>query len=102
MIEKAHKSATLYTTILSTHLLIGKTPFQDGLKDINYALEWFKNNQMAANPDKCQVNFMELEKSQKLSLETNSISIKVAEVVRLLGIRVDSELQFQSHVDAFC
>ena len=31
--------------------------------DINNALEWFKYNQIATNPDKDQVIFMGLEKS---------------------------------------
>ena len=37
-------------------------------RDINNALQWFKYNQMAANPDKFQVISLGLEKGQKLSL----------------------------------
>ena len=57
---------------------------------------------MAANPDKFQVIFMGLEKGQKLSLEINGISIRKIEEVKLLGIMIDSKLQFQSHVEATC
>ena len=70
--------------------------------DINNALQWFKNNQMAANPDKFQVIFMGLEKGQKLSLEINGISIRTTEEVNLLEITIDSKLQFQNHVEAIC
>ena len=57
---------------------------------------------MAANPDKLQVIFMGLEKGQKLSLEIHAISIKTTEEVKLLGITIDSKLQFRSHVEAIC
>ena len=45
---------------------------------------------------------MGLEKGKKLSLEINGISIRTTEEVRLLGITIDSKLQFQSHVEAIC
>ena len=57
---------------------------------------------MAANPDKFQVIFMGLEKGQILNLEINGISIRTTEEVKLLGITIDSKLQFQSHVEAIC
>ena len=57
---------------------------------------------MAANPDEFQVILMGLEKGQKLSLEINGISIRTTEEVKLLGIAIDSKLQFQSHVEAIC
>ena len=50
---------------------------------------------MAANPDKFQVMFTDLKKGQKLSLEINGISIRTTEEVKLLGIMIDSKLQFQ-------
>ena len=52
--------------------------------DINNALQWFKYNQMEANPDKFQVIFMGLEKGQKLSLEINGIAMRTTEEVKLL------------------
>ena len=57
---------------------------------------------MTANPDKFQVIFMGLEKGQILNLEINGISIRTTEEVKLLGITIDSKLQFQSHVEAIC
>ena len=71
-------------------------------RDINNALQWFKYNQMAANPNISQVIFMGLEKGRKLSLEINVISIKITEEVKLLGITIDSKMQIQSHVEAIC
>ena len=70
--------------------------------DINNALQWFKYNQMVANPNKFQVIFVGLEKGQKLSFEINGTSIRITEEVKLLGITIDSKLQFQSHVEAIC
>ena len=68
--------------------------------DINNALQWFKYNEMAANPDKFQFISMGLEKGQKLSLEINGISIRTFEEVKFLGVTIDSKLQFQSYVEA--
>ena len=52
--------------------------------DINDTLQWFKYNQMAANPGQFQVIFMGLEKGRKLSHEINGISIRIIEKVKLL------------------
>ena len=45
---------------------------------------------------------MGLEKGQKLSLEINGISIRTNEEVKILGITIDSKVQFQSHMEAIC
>ena len=70
--------------------------------DINNVLECFKYNEMAANPDKVQVIFMGLEKGQKLSLEMSGVPVRTTEDVKLLGIAIESKLQFQSHLEAIC
>ena len=49
---------------------------------------------MAANSGKFEVIFMSLEKGQILGLEINDISIRTTEEVKLLGITIDSKLQF--------
>ena len=46
--------------------------------------------------------FMGLEKGQTLSLEINGVSKRTAEEVKLRGIKIDSKLQLQSHVEAIC
>ena len=70
--------------------------------DTNNALEWLKYNEMAANPEKFRVSFLGLEKGQKSSLEINGQPIKTSKEVKPLGIKIDSKLQFQSHVEAIC
>ena len=45
---------------------------------------------------------MSLEKGRELSLEINGTSIRITEEVKLLGITINSKLQFQSHVEAIC
>ena len=84
--------------------------FDDGIEaisrllkgDVNNALEWFKYDQMAANPEKFQVMFTDLEKGQKLSLEINRIPLRAIEEAKLLGIMIDSKLPFQSYVETIC
>ena len=63
---------------------------------------YFPSRSVTKTPDKPQVIFMGLEKAQQLSLEINGISIRTTEEVKLLGITIDSKLQFQSHVEAIC
>ena len=43
-----------------------------------------------------------LWKGQKLSLQIRCIFIGTVEEAKLLGITIDSKLQFQSHVAAMC
>ena len=64
--------------------------------DINNALQLFKCNQMAANPEKFQVIFMGLEKGQRMSLGISGISIKTTVEVKPLGITIDSKLQYKA------
>ena len=56
--------------------------------------DWFSNNQMQANPDKCHL----------LTSATASIAIKIkdneilnSESKKLLGVTVDNKLKFNNH-----
>ena len=47
---------------------------------------------MVTDPDEFQVIFMGFEKSQKLNIEINGISIRTNEEGKLLGITIDSKV----------
>ena len=81
------------------------TPFVSGdrLDDVLVSLEnaslklfdWFSNNQMKANPDKCHL----------LTSSTDSIAIKIkdneilnSESEKLLGVTIDNKLNFNNHL----
>ncbi len=57
---------------------------------------------MVANPKKFQVMFLGLKKHQNVSLEINGEPITTSKEVKLLGVTIDSKLNFNSHVKALC
>ncbi len=63
------------------------------------ALEWFEENQMKTNPDKFQGTlFGHTETETEISLGDTNI-IKSSENVDLLGLIIDSKLNFSKHPD---
>ena len=85
----------------------GNTPFFVG-DDLNYVIlklhnathfKCFNNNQMKANPDKC--NFI-CSSSVKTSIMIENEQIKKSSCEQILGVFFDSKLTFQSHIDNIC
>ena len=68
------------------------------------AVNWFRNNKMAVNPDKFQL--MLLQKStkkviqEKLQIDNNEIESENS--VTLLGITIDNRLSFDDHISKLC
>ena len=58
--------------------------------------QWFNDNQMKANPDKC--NFI-CSSSIKVSISTENQNIRNSASEKLLGMFFDRTLTFQSHID---
>ena len=58
--------------------------------------QWFSNNQMKANPDKCHF-FCSSNSKVTLTIIENQ-KIKNSKFEKLLGNKVDSKLNFNSHV----
>ena len=57
--------------------------------------QWFSNNQMKANADKCQ--FL-CSSNSEVSLTIENQKIKNSKFEKLLGIKLDSKLNFNSHI----
>ena len=70
--------------------------------DLYNILKWFDSNFMVANPTKFQVMFLGLKKNQNLVLEINGEAITASKEVKLLGVTIDSKLNFKSHAKALC
>jgi hypothetical protein len=72
-------------------------------KDSLALIEWFSCNQMKANPDKCQALAI-----GKNSMDTNIVfdlagnKIKCENEAKLLGVIIDFELKFNSHISNIC
>ena len=61
--------------------------------------QWFKDNEMKANADKCHAS---LSASNELTVKTNEIQIKSSQSKKLLGITIDNDLKFEDHINYIC
>ena len=88
---------TIYALSHSAEAMIAKLEI-----DIYSTLKWFDSNSMVANPSKFQVMFLGLTKDQHLVLEINGDVIAKSRDVKLLGVALDSQLNFKNHATALC
>ena len=68
------------------------------------AIKWFKNNDMFANPDKFQAIIVNNKKKirDNYILNINDTENVTTDSVKLLGIEIDNELNFNNHVTTIC
>ena len=70
------------------------------LEEVSKALfDWFKDNRLKSNPDKCHA----------LVSTNNSVDIKIGDYVisnseceKLLGVKIDVNLNFNTHISELC
>ena len=62
-------------------------------------LDWLGNNHMKANPGKCQL-LLGTKSPEVVSID--GIQIKSSTTETLLGITIDSELNYDNHIAAIC
>ena len=65
-------------------------------------IEWFKINSMAANPRKFQFMLLGGTDSESYYLNLNGILLESTNSIRLLGLTIDSKLNFNTHVESLC
>ena len=65
-------------------------------KDSIQLFQWFSDNQMKANHDKC---YPLVSGKNNVTIIANGFKIKNTECEKLLGIKVDCELQFENYLD---
>ena len=85
---------TPYTTGNSIEEVIQK--LENAAKTL---FQWFSDNQMKANPDKC--HFL-CNSNSEVSLTIETQKIKNSKFEKLLGIKLDSKLKFNSHMHDIC
>ena len=66
------------------------------------AMNWFKLNEMVANPLKFQLISFGIKEDHELSIEINGDVIKMSDPVKILGVTIDSKLRFSEHVKIIC
>ena len=85
------------------------TPYVSGetIDDVIHHLEitsislfkWFSNNQMKVNPEKC--HFLLSTKALK-EMKLDNTTIENSECEKLLGVFIDSDMSFKTHLDNIC
>ena len=63
-------------------------------------LKWFKDNQMKANPDKYHLLVNNCKESCQIKIGNEKITSSKCE--KLLGVKIDHELNFNEHVTSLC
>ena len=69
------------------------------------AINWFRDNSMIVNPDKFQAILLDKRNSDLHLNENITIdkeNIKVVSNVKMLGVHIDSKLNFNLHIDIIC
>ena len=85
-----------------TPYCIGKTPeevISQLEKSSKSIFEWFENNGMKANPDKCHLF---LSKNENFEANTNENRISNTRFEKLLGVTFDNQLNFNLHISKIC
>ena len=65
----------------------------------NKLFQWFMNNHMKANADKCHLL---ITGNCETSAIINKFKIKNSKIEKLLGISIDSKLSFEQHITSLC
>ena len=66
------------------------------------AISWYQNNDIVANPEKFQLMFIGLKDNIKVCIDINGIVVQMTDNVKLLGVTIDSMLNFNQHVQLIC
>ena len=65
----------------------------------NNLFEWFKNNHMKANGDKCHLL---ITRDTNVTAKIGEFDVKNSSEEKLLGVKIDSKLSFENHVSSLC
>ena len=70
----------------------------------NTAIKWFQNNKMIVNPGKFQAIIIDKKKKchTNETLKIGDKIIKASSSVKLLGVQIDDQLNFNLHISNIC
>ena len=73
-------------------------------KESESAVDWFRNNNMIANPDKFQAITMNKRRENQIThkLKIYDNEIETTKSVKLLGTEIDNQLNFYQHISKLC
>ena len=67
-------------------------------KELVMVCEWFRDNKMILNPEKCKALVVSRKPNVKLSLFAKGIALPLVDTVDLFGLTLDDSLNFGKHV----
>ena len=70
--------------------------------DLSSVLQWFTENVMVANPEKFQLMFLGVKSDQQMCLRIDDQIINQCQQVKLLGVTIDSKLNFDRRILELC
>ena len=107
--SRARLALTLrYATFLqmaTRSMLVGKnldSIISNLEKDMKIAIYWYPENEMVANPEKFQLMLLGLKDDLGFSIDRSGNVDEITDSVILLGITIDSKLNFNLHVQSIC
>ena len=72
-------------------------------KESAILIDWFANNKMKANPDKFQaIAIGNKSKNGDIKFNLDENEILCENEVKLLGVTIDYQLKFNTHISAIC
>ena len=86
------------------HYSVGKN-IENVISDLQTNLvevEWFKINSLKANPGKFQFMVLGSKDERSFNIHINNVQIKNSNKVTLLGIIIDKNLTFKTHISELC
>ena len=87
---------TIYSFASSTEAVISNLKY-----DLIHVLSWFSSNELVANPNKFQLMLLGTDKTDT-QMNVNGFIIDQSDSVKLLGVTLDKNLSFQSHISDLC
>ena len=70
--------------------------------DCSIALEWFSDNFMKLNADKCHLLVLGQRCDDPVTVRIGSADVVNSSEEKLLGVQIDSKLSFDNHVSKLC
>ena len=101
------KDSSLYNYADDNTLCFGSPDFDLLIStlesDSNHLIEWFKINKMQSNPDKFQVMAVRKKTYEKRpTINIQNFELTCEDSVKLLGIEIDYQLNFDTHISTIC
>ena len=82
-----------------------KDPYyvKQNLEDaLDHAINWFKSNYLQANPGKFQFIYISRSGNAGLTVRVDDTQITSESSVKLLGVTIDDDMSFKTHVSSLC